>query len=57
MVLPMSLLGCCRACFGCSVVVHTDDGRHPANACTHGSAYCSKCAPGDCDDCQREAAA
>ena len=44
---------CCRPC-RCGVIVHTDDGRDPANACLHGEAICGDCAPGDCDDCRAD---
>lgn len=44
---------CCRPC-RCGTIVHTDDGRDPANACLHGDAICGDCAPGDCPDCQAE---
>ena len=46
---------CCRPC-RCGVVVHTEDGRDPANACTHGDAICGHCAPGECPDCIEESA-
>lgn len=44
---------CCRPC-RCGVVVHTEDGRDPANACVHGDATCADCAPGDCPECHNE---
>lgn len=51
MIAPGSLsFLCCRPC-RCGTTVHTDDGRDPANACSHGDAICHRCAPGECQKC------
>lgn len=51
---PIASIWCCRPC-RCGTVVHTEDGRDPANACTHGDAICGPCSPGECPDCQQAA--